>query len=99
MVSLTLLLFSNAFSSPEKPIDKLLSISGVTKQVTQFPDLISSGFIEGFSEVTAVTEEDKTLLTDAIAQLFNSSVFLNQIQLIVEKDINEDEIRTLMCAF
>ena len=93
---ISILFFSNAFSSPDKSIDKLLNLSGTTKQVEQLPDLISSGFIEGFSEVTTVTEEDKILLTDAIAQSFNSSIFLNQIQLIVEKNISKNEMKTLL---
>ena len=91
-------LFSNftQASPDEVSIKKLLKLSGLTAAIEQFPQMISEGFFEGFAEEVTVTDDEKKVLMDDINQSFNASIFLNQIQSRVEKDLNQDELMTLL---
>ena len=88
---------SLSYSSPNKEsISNLLNLSGVSEVFELVPDLVSEGFIDGFTEEMSITDEEEKALLNDIKQSFNSSIFQNSIQLIIEAGLNEGELATLL---
>ena len=80
----------------EKPIDRLLDLSGVTKQVGEMPEQVKAGFIQGVQQGNPIPETIALLVLHGADKTILPSVVLDEIRVSVENALTPGEIRTLL---
>ena len=83
-------------STKENNLDKLFLLSGITKQVSELPGLVKTGFIQGVQQGTAISENEISLMLESADKTILPSVILDEIKYSLEKSLSNEDIESLL---
>lgn len=83
-------------SSKETNLDRLLILSGITKQVGEFPGLVKTGIMQGVQQGGTIPEDEVSLMLSSADKTILPSVVLDEIRMSLEKSLSGDDIETLL---
>lgn len=88
---------SLSLASPnESNLERLFLLSGITKQVGEFPGLVKAGFMQGVQQGASIPENEISLMLDSADKTILPSVILDEIQLSLEKSLSNEDVETLL---
>jgi len=96
---LTLFCSLSFASASDKSIDKLLDLSGLTKQVKEFPGLVKTGMEQARQQGAAIPEDLFSKMTKSVDKSILPSEILDGIRSSLKKTICEDEAKKLLKWF
>lgn len=82
-------------AAPNDNLDRLLNVSGLTKQIGGLPDLIKSGFIQG-ARKNSIPENTLPSIVNSIDQTILPSVILGEIHHSLKASLNKKDIDSLL---
>jgi len=83
-------------STKEDNLDRLFLLSGLTKQVGQFPEMVKAGFMQGVQQGASIPEKEISLMLDSADKTILPSVILSEIQHSLEKSLSNEDIEKLL---
>lgn len=86
-------------SPEENSLDRLLLLSGITKQVGQFPSVLKAGIMYGAQQANHVSDDDITMILDSVDGAILPSVVLDEIRESLEKSLNVEDVATLLAWY
>jgi len=99
LILLATLLCLSSFSYAEvtdESLNKLLDLSGLTKQIGQFPETIKGSMQQARQQGTPIPDEDHKAMMMAIDQSMVPSEMVADIRTLLKKSISEDEAKQLL---
>lgn len=88
---------SLSLASPkDSNLERLFLLSGITKQVGEFPGLVKAGFMQGVQQGASIPENEISLILDSADKTILPSVILDEIQLSLEKSLSNEDVETLL---
>ncbi len=91
------LICSLCFASPAHPsIDRLLDLSGATKQVGEFPRSIKAGFMRSQQQGGSIPGIEVSAILDSVDRTILPSAILHEIRASVAEDLSDAEIEALL---
>lgn len=91
-------LFSSlcAASNEEDNLNKLLLLSGITKQIGEFPSLVKGGFKQGIQQDDSFPEDKISLILNSVDKTILPSVVLDEIKHLIDKSLNNEDVEKLL---
>lgn len=86
-------------SVSDNPIDKLLDLSGLTKQVREFPGLVKAGMEQARQQGTSIPEDLFSKMLKSADKSILPSEILDEIRSSLNKTISKDEAKKLLKWF
>lgn len=86
-------------SVSDNPIDKLLDLSGLTKQVREFPGLVKAGMEQARQQGAEIPEDLFVKMLKSADKSILPSEILDEIRSSLNKTISEDEAQKLLKWF
>ena len=83
-------------STKEDNLDKLLLLSGMTKQVGEFPGLVKAGVMQGVQQGASIPENEVSLILHSADKTILPSVILAEIRHSLEKSLSNEDIEKLL---
>lgn len=83
-------------STQTNSLDRVLRLSGLTKQVGEFPGLVKAGFIQGIQQGAPLPENEVELILDSADRAIVPSTILDEIRGSLKYSLSEREIQTLL---
>jgi len=80
-------------------VDRLLQLSGITKQVTDIPDTIKMGFMQGVQQDGGMPDDILDAIMKSADDTLNPSVILDDIRSTLDKTVDKTEMRTLLAWY
>jgi hypothetical protein len=77
-------------------INKLLTLSGLTMQITQFPDLIKEGLWQAHQQRGEIPDYEFSLLLDSIDKSVIPSEIIEEVKVSIKRKIDEKEAKKLL---
>lgn len=102
LLLVVMLFFASSFSYAEvsdASVNKLLVLSGLTKQVNQFPDAIKAGLEQAKQQGTPIPDAEYSSIIKGVDKSFLPAKILNGMRVSLKKSINESEAKELLAWY
>lgn len=83
-------------STREDNLDRLFLLSGITKQVGEFPGMVKAGVMQGVQQGASIPENEISLILESVDKTILPSVILSEVQHSLEKSLSNDDIEKLL---
>lgn len=83
-------------STKEDNLDRLFLLSGITKQVGEFPGLVKAGVMQGVEQGTPIPENEVRLILDSVDKKILPSVIIAEIKSSLKKSLSNKDIEELL---
>ncbi|WP_317930717.1 DUF2059 domain-containing protein [Halioxenophilus sp. WMMB6] len=83
-------------ATPEADIERVLLLSGLTKQVNEFPGLIEAGVMQGAQQGADIPERELSLITESVSKTILPAVIMADVRQAVASAVSESELQSLL---
>lgn len=83
-------------STKEDNLNKLFVLSGITKQISQFPGQIKLGFMQAVQQGASIPQNEVSLILKSVDKTIQPSVILAEMRHSLNQSLSNKEIETLL---
>ncbi len=102
LLLVAIFLFASSLSYADitdESINKLLNLSGLTKQVDQFPGFFKAGLERAKQQSTSIPDDQYSLIVHSVDESILPSEIIEEIRISLKKSINEKEAEKLLAWY
>lgn len=99
LVVFFLLSSSGYASASDESLDKLLVLSGLSKQVGQFPGMIKAGMDQAMQQERSIPDSEYSLLIKSVDESILPSEIINEIKISLKSSISENDAKKLLAWY
>lgn len=95
---LTLLIVNNvsAGTVSENSLNKIMALSGLNKQVAQFPAMVGAGMAQARQQGSAIPDAEFSEMLKSVKSAFEPSAFLKVISKEIKSNLSESDAKNLL---